>query len=247
MLRLLGIAALILFAISAESLWAAESATSSGPPAWQDGASVYLDLNGSGAPPAEQQPAAASDNRRLPPPGPSAQTVRTDYGTAQERGTSEFGAVADFGLPLNTVYTVVSALAIVIGAFLLCAWLLKRSGRVAAQALPAEVVSVLGRVPLDQRQTAQLLRVGNKLVLISLSAAAAKTLTEVTDPAEVDRIVGLCQQSLPHSTTKAFEQVFQQLSREPAAGGFLGNTPAPATPMPSLDMFRAKLGEVARA
>jgi flagellar biogenesis protein FliO len=173
--------------------------------------------------------------------------VRTDYGTAQERGTSEFGAVADFGLPLNTVYTVVGALAIVIGAFLLCAWLLKRSGRVAAQALPAEVVSVLGRVPLDQRQTAQLLRVGNKLVLISLSAAAAKTLTEVTDPAEVDRIVGLCQQSLPHSTTKAFEQVFQQLSREPSAGGFLGNTPAPSTAMPSLDMFRAKLGEVARA
>jgi hypothetical protein len=63
----------------------------------------------------------------------------------------------------------------------------------------------------------------------------------------VDRIVGLCQQSLPHSTTKAFEQVFQQLSREPSAGGFLGNTPAPSTAMPSLDMFRAKLGEVARA
>jgi hypothetical protein len=124
---------------------------------------------------------------------------------------------------------------------------LKRGSRVAAQALPAEVVSVLGRVPLEPRQVAQLLRVGNKLVLISLSPGGAETLTEVTDPVEVDRIVGLCRQSLPDSTTKAFEQVFQQLSRDPAPGGFLGSTPAPSAAIPSLDMFRAQLGEVARA
>ena len=92
-----------------------------------------------------------------------------------------------------------------------------------------------------------LLQVGNKLVLITMSPNGAETLTEVTDPVEVDRIVGLCQQSHPHSTTKAFEQVFQQLSREPAPSGFLGGAVPPSTITPSFDMFRSKLGEAARA
>jgi flagellar biogenesis protein FliO len=204
-------------------------------------------MNAAPVPAAERQPSVSTDDRRLPPPSAAAQAVLAEYVGAPERATSVADGAAILSLPFNTVYTVASALAIVIGAFLLCAWLLKRGSRVATQALPMEAVSVLGRVPLDQRQVAQLLRVGNKLVLISLTVNGANALAEVTDPVEVDRIVGLCQQSHPHSTTKAFEQVFQQLSREPAPGGFLVSTPGPSTPTPSLDMFRPQLGEVARA
>jgi flagellar biogenesis protein FliO len=236
-----------MFAAASGTSWGAESVTSSGPPAWQDGASVYLNMNETQAPPSEQLPAVASDDRRLPPPSITTRAVRADYGGAQDHPASQLGRAGDFGLPLNAVYTVVCALAIVIGAFLLCAWLMRRGGRIAPQTLPTEVISVLGRVPLESRQFAQLLRVGNKLVLISLTPSGAETLTEVTDPVEVDRIVGLCQQSHPHSTTKAFEQVFQQLSREPAPSGFLGGAVTPTTAMPSLDMFSSQLGEVARA
>jgi flagellar biogenesis protein FliO len=146
------------------------------------------------------------------------------------------------------MYTAFSALAIVIGAFLLFTWALKRSGRAASRrgALPADVVSVLGRVPLAARQFAELLRVGNKLVLVSLTPNGAETLTEVTDPAEVDRILGLCQQNNPFSTTKAFEQVFQQMSSEPSAVGFLGNEalmPPVASPAGA---YRANRGGAAR-
>ena len=56
----------------------------------------------------------------------------------------------------------------------------ERAGR---GSLPTDVVSVLGRVPLAARQLAELLRVGNKLVLVSLTPTGAQTLTEVTDPA----------------------------------------------------------------
>ncbi len=154
----------------------------------------------------------------------------------------------EFGLPLNTVYTVVWALAIVIGAFLLCAYLLQRGARVAVPTLPAGAVSVLGRVPLAARQFADLLHVGNKLVLMTLSPSGAETLTEVTDPVEVDRIVGLCQQSDPHSTTKAFEQVFQQLSREPAPSGFLGgDVPPPALSAVVRRRFAHRSGRPPRA
>jgi flagellar biogenesis protein FliO len=119
--------------------------------------------------------------------------------------------------------TTVLALGVVLGFFLVCAWLLRRGTRKTSVGLPREVVSVLGRVPLAARNVAQLLRVGNKLVLISLTPAGAETLTEVTDPSEVDRLVGLCYQSDPRSTTKAFEQVFRQMSIEPVQDDFLGN------------------------
>jgi len=139
-----------------------------------------------------------------------------------------------------------SALGIVIGSFLLCAWTFKRgTARRTMAMLPPEVVSVLGRVPLAARQFADLIRVGNKLVLITMTPTSAATLTEVTDPLEVDRLVGLCHQSDPQSTTKAFEQVFQQMSLEPARHGFLGNEP----PLPSLqstiDSLRAQRGDAA--
>jgi flagellar biogenesis protein FliO len=142
-----------------------------------------------------------------------------------------------------------SALAVVIGAFLLFAWILRRGTAGTATALPADVVSVLGRVPLAARQFVQLLRVGNKLVLVSLSPGGAETITEITDPAEVDRLAGLCQQSSPHSTTKAFEKVFQQLAHERTPSGFFGSDPLPAslTPPPEVTLFRTPRGEAARA
>ena len=49
----------------------------------------------------------------------------------------------------------------------------------------------------------------------------AQPLAEVTDPSEVERIVGLCAKTAPHGASAEFQQVLEQLSREPARG-FLG-------------------------
>ena len=266
MLRSLAYVALsVLCAVAARPL-AAESTSASGPPAWQDGASVYLTMSQPSstadrsapaaaddtavspavhAEPVERaQPDLATDRRRLAPLSDRDRTISSNPLGQNNRAGNSSPRLSDFGLPLASLYTMLSALAIVIGAFLLCAWLLRRGvARKTAAALPADVVGVLGRVPLAARQFADLLRVGNKLVLIHLTPAGATTLTEVTDPLEVDRLVGLCQQSDPHSTTKAFEQVFRQMSLEPARGGFLGDE----LPLPSLqstmESFRAQRGD----
>jgi flagellar biogenesis protein FliO len=138
------------------------------------------------------------------------------------------------------MYKIITGLAIVVGAFLIFAWALRRGGRTAGRGnLPADVVSVIGRVPLAARQFAELLRVGNKLVLVSLTPNGAQPISEVTDPAEVDRLLGLCQQNNPHSTTKAFEQVFRQLSTEAAPSGFLGADPMPTSFASPAGAYRA--------
>jgi flagellar biogenesis protein FliO len=192
-------------------------------------------------------PAAKDEEtRRLAPPSKDAYSGSAKLPAAAD--TSQIAAarrIGELGLPMRSLYTIGSALTIVIGAFLLFAWAVRRgSGK--TQSLPTEVVSVLGRVPLAARQFAELLRVGNRLVLVSLTPTGAETLTEVTDPAEVDRLVGLCQQFAPQSTTKAFDQVFRQLSREPAPPGFLGNESLAESISSAAAAYRTHRGEHAR-
>jgi flagellar biogenesis protein FliO len=247
MMRSFGLAALALSLVAGGRSLGADKDSSSPPPPWQDQASVYLTLNDTAEVPVQQQSMASSDNRRLAPPSSNLRTSTAKHGQNQHREVGDIPRLSEFGLPLKSAYSVVCALAIAIGAFLLCAWLLRRGSRGMGQTLPAEVVYVLGGVSLAARQFVQLLRVGNKLVLISLTPSGAETITEVTDPVEVDRLVGLCQQSHPHSTSKAFEQVFRQLSREPAPSGFLGEAMTHQSSVPSLDMFRSQLAEASLA
>jgi len=84
-------------------------------------------------------------------------------------------------------------LAVVIGIALAAAWTLKKMQPAGAERLPAEVVESLGRVPLVAGQQMHLVRCGAKLLLLSVTAQGAKTLTEITDPAEVARMTELCR------------------------------------------------------
>ena len=45
-----------------------------------------------------------------------------------------------------------------------------------------------------------------------------ETLTEITEPEEVDRLAGICRQAHPDSTTAAFRQVFQQFAGQRTEG-----------------------------
>ena len=179
--------------------------------------------------------------RRLAPP-----TSRSEAPASQSAGaTAGPHRAINFGIPVQSMYTVVTALVVVIGAFLLFAWALRRGGKNASGrrgTLPADAVSVLGRVPIAARQFAELLRVGNKLVLVAITPNGPTPLTEVTDPVEVDRLVGLCQQFDPKSSTKAFEQVFQQLAGEPTASGFLGGEPLPQSLSSAASAYRSHRG-----
>jgi flagellar biogenesis protein FliO len=142
--------------------------------------------------------------------------------SASDRPSPSLGFLPSFGLPLDAMYTTGAALAIVLGLFLLCAWALRRGGRSSIAILSSDVAQVLGRVPLAGRQFAELVHVGNKLVLLSVTASGAETLTEITDPVEVDRLLGVCKQKDARSSTADFEDVFRELAEESAPEGFLG-------------------------
>ncbi len=125
---------------------------------------------------------------------------------APPRADSERAALR---LPTASLQTVLGALGAAVGLFLIVAWIMRRGMPKGSGVLPREVVEVLGRAPLAGRQQLHLLRLGNKLVLISMSQAGVETLSEITDPLEVDRLTGLCYQTHPHGATASFRQVFQ--------------------------------------
>ena len=134
---------------------------------------------------------------RLAPPGASAQ--ETDA-----RPTSPAAG--------RTIVTTISSLMIVLGMFFVCIWFMRRGSRSAGTRLPDGVLQVLGRSSFTGKQQLYLVRLGNKLLLLNVSATSSEPLAEITDASEVDRIVGLCQQDQPGSVAASFRQVLTQLS-----------------------------------
>jgi hypothetical protein len=59
-----------------------------------------------------------------------------------------------------------------------------------------------------------LIRLGGKLILVSATAGGMDTLAEVTDPLEVDRLLGLCKQTQANSVTGTFKQLLHQFTGE---------------------------------
>jgi flagellar biogenesis protein FliO len=118
--------------------------------------------------------------------------------------------------------SIVSSLAVVLGLFFLVVWLARRNGPKGAMLLPAEVLEVLGRAPLTSRNQMHVVRFGNKLLLLSISPGGAEPLAEIEDPAEVDRLAGICQELRQGSISETFRHVFSQFANEPAREGFVG-------------------------
>ncbi|HEV3136720.1 MAG TPA: flagellar biosynthetic protein FliO, partial [Pirellulales bacterium] len=119
---------------------------------------------------------------------------------------------------IPSLVTGAASLGIVLGLFLLVVLVVRRGMPKNAALLPREAVEVLGRGPLVGKQQVHLVRCGNKILLVCALNAGVTTLTEITDPAEVERLTGLCQQGRPASAS--FRQVFQQFDQQPHALDF---------------------------
>ena len=84
------------------------------------------------------------------------------------------------------------SLSIVLGGYLGLVWLLRKVNPAGNKGIPAEVLEVVGNAPLDNRQNLQLVRLGSKLLLMIHGPDGTQPIGEVTDPAEVDHLVSLC-------------------------------------------------------
>ena len=107
------------------------------------------------------------------------------------------------------------SLAIVIGGYLGLVWLLRMINPAASQGIPSEVLEIVGNAPLDSRQNLQLVRLGSKLLLMLQSPDGTQPIGEVTDPAEVEHLVSLCN-GKTRSATSAIGSAINRYRSNPS-------------------------------
>ena len=145
------------------------------------------------------------------------QTSRTSEG----RSANPLDAVMKWRPSSQQMTATGAGLAITVGLLLSFVWLVRSMTPKSSRPLPREVVEVLGRTPLGSKQMTQLVRVGHKLVLVAITPEGAETLTEITDPAEVARLVAACDTSSGRGSTAEFDAMLRQMESERARPGFL--------------------------
>ena len=144
----------------------------------------------------------------LEPPQESA-PKRTPFRPGRDRDQENLQSASGDGLQM--ILSVGSSLLIVVGLFLGVVWVYRKSlTTTVGQSVPNQVVEVIGRTPIAARQQLVLVRFGNKLVLVSLVQGEARTISEITDPIEVDRLAGLCESGKSNSISNSFRNILAQ-------------------------------------
>lgn len=108
------------------------------------------------------------------------------------------------------LWTSFASLAVLILLMLGGARLWKRHGPRMGSVIPGEAVEVLGRRPVDARHSIVLVRLGSRILVLSAGAGGLQTLTELSDPVEVDFLAGQCrQQAAEGAVAQTFRSLFQ--------------------------------------
>ncbi|MEO1618162.1 MAG: flagellar biosynthetic protein FliO, partial [Planctomycetota bacterium] len=105
------------------------------------------------------------------------------------------GDSLQLGSGTSPVTTTVCALLVVLSLFGGFVWISRRmgAGSSAPAGIPEDVFRSLGSVALDAKSRAVFLRIGTKVVVVAQTASGeSSTLTEITDPEEVERITNRC-------------------------------------------------------
>ncbi len=185
-----------------------------------DNGSAAVNSHAANATTSGEAPVPANSKPQLPIARDGRSAPRLPQSVGKESSGSKNSGTQSF-------VTILGSLGIVLGLFFVTMWLCRGSAPKSAQNLPAEVVEPLGRTSVAKGRQLQLFRFGNKLVLVSVSPNGFDTISEITDPVEVDRISGLCLRNGALSSTQAFRTVLDSFAGRGAgerAGGSRGRT-----------------------
>ena len=100
------------------------------------------------------------------------------------------------------------------------------------------MIEILGKRRIDSRQSIHLVRLGSQILVLGSTATGLRTLTEVTDPVEVDYLAGLCRHSdAKTSAIQTFRMLFTRQRSVSAMEDHTGfSSEEPATDMPTIEL-----------
>lgn len=80
---------------------------------------------------------------------------------------------------------------------------LTRHGPISLRGLPVEALELLGRRTLEPRVSLHIVRCGPKILVLGVGPDGVRTLTEITDPVEIDLMAGACRRKESTGNVKA--------------------------------------------
>ncbi len=111
----------------------------------------------------------------------------------------------------------VAALAVVLGAFMVLLWVTKKIQGPSQSIMSKQTREVLGQKQINKIHSLHLIRLGQRILLISASDSSVTCLSEINDPVEVAQLLNTNSQAgdsseLPQST---FKRIFAQYEQNP--------------------------------
>jgi flagellar biogenesis protein FliO len=131
---------------------------------------------------------------------------------------------------ITPLISVLGSLLIVIAIFFILVLFLKKVSPKGNRLLPQEAFEDLGRAMLTQKLQLHLLRLGNRLILVSITPDGVSPVTEITDPDEVVPLLGMCRQLDKNSSSELFRKTLNSFASEKAEGGYFGTEMKKTTP-----------------
>lgn len=120
-------------------------------------------------------------------------------------------------LPASTsVWGSLIGLAVVVGVMLVASRWLRVHGPASLRGLPNEAVEALGQRVLSRGIAVHLVRCGSRMLVLGVGPDGVRTLSEITDPVEVDLLAGACRRRDETAGVNTFAQMF---SRESSTRG----------------------------
>lgn len=112
-------------------------------------------------------------------------------------------------LPASTsVWGSLVGLAVMVGGMLVASRWLRTHGPASLRGLPNEAVEPLGQRVLSRGVAVHLVRCGSRMLVLGVGPDGIRTLSEITDPVEVDLLAGACRRRDETAGGNSFAQLF---------------------------------------
>lgn len=127
--------------------------------------------------------------------------------------SSEDSATAGSAIKGPSLTSLLLALGFVVVVILGIGRIATKRGPFAVPGVPKEAVEILGRRTVDPRHSILVVKVGTRVLLLSVSANGLQTLSDISDPIEVATLISYC---------RGAEQVASQTSIADTIKGWFG-------------------------
>ncbi|MEC7564057.1 MAG: flagellar biosynthetic protein FliO [Planctomycetota bacterium] len=109
---------------------------------------------------------------------------------------------------------VISALAVVVGIFLIFVWFMKRIHGKTSPSVSGESLELLGQTRINKIHCLHLIRLGQRVLLVSISDQSVTCLSEIHDPVEVAELLH-SNGPAAAAPDRTFKRIFSQYEQDP--------------------------------